>query len=106
MARFVGDMCPGPAVVPAFPGDPVRYKGQRTPAQNEREFRHIVELAVPPGGFRARLDEMYAFHASHGLEPRRGRGQRRGDQDFVRWCFAGRSHAEAFATAFGGKLIK
>ena len=37
-----------------------------------------------------------------GIEVRRGRGQRRNDQDYVRWCFANREDAEAFVKRFGG----
>ena len=37
-------------------------RGERTAAQNEREFPHIVELAVPPTGFGVKLNSMYEFH--------------------------------------------
>jgi len=76
--------------------------GERTAAQNEREFPHIVELQVPPNGFGAQLDAMYEFHRKRDLEARRGRGERREERNFVRWCFANRSDAEAFAKTFGG----
>jgi hypothetical protein len=33
-----------------------------TAPMNERDYPHIVELALPPGGFRARSDTMLAFH--------------------------------------------
>ena len=78
-------------------------KGERTGAQNERDYPNIVKLAVPPNGFGAKLDAMYEFHRSRGLDDRRGRGQRRDNQDCVRWCIANRSDAEAFEKAFGGK---
>jgi hypothetical protein len=55
-------------------------------------------------GFSVKLDAMHAFHRERGIEAHRGRGQRRDNQDYVRWCFARRSDAEAFAKAFGGKL--
>jgi hypothetical protein len=78
-------------------------KGKRTVAQNERDYPHIVELAVPPNGFGAALDAMYEFHRTRGLTDRRGRGVRRDGQDFVRWCFANPADAEDFAKVFGGK---
>ena len=78
-------------------------RGERTAAQNERDFPNIVELEVPPNGFGVKLDAMYEFHRERGLEPRRGRGQRRGNQDFVRWCFGNRADARDFAKAFSGK---
>jgi hypothetical protein len=80
-------------------------RGERTAAQNEREFPHIVEMAVPPGGFRAQLDSMYDFHRERDIEARRGRGQRRDNQDFVRWCFGNHDDAEDFKKLFGGTLI-
>jgi hypothetical protein len=77
-------------------------KGRRTPVQNEREYPHIVEMAVPPNGLGTKLDAMYDFHRERGIEARRGRGSRRDVQDFVWCCFANRSDADAFQKAFGG----
>ena len=81
----------------------MRRRGERTTAQNERDFPKIVELEVPPNGFGVKLDSMYEFHRQRGLETLRGRGQRRDNQDYVRWCFANRGDAEVFAKVFGGK---
>ena len=72
---------------------------------NERNYPHIVELALPAGGFGSALDTFDAFHRERGLENRRGRRQRRDEQEFVRWCFGDRSDAEAFAKRFGGVVI-
>jgi hypothetical protein len=55
---------------------------------NERDYPHIVELAVPEGGFRRTLDALYEWHGERGIESRRGRGQRRDDREYLRWCFA------------------
>jgi hypothetical protein len=82
-----------------------RRKGERTSRANERDFPNIVELPVPPNGFGAKLDLIHQFHDERGLDSRQGRGQRRDEQDFVRWCFADRVDAEAFATAFGGPWL-
>ena len=63
----------------------VRRKGERTSRANERHFPNIVELQVPPNGFGAKLDLFYRFRLDRGLQARHGRGQRRGEHDFVRW---------------------
>jgi hypothetical protein len=80
-------------------------RGERTTAQNQRDFPHIVEMSVPPSGFGVRLDSMYQFLRERNIEARRGRGQRRDDRDFIRWCFANRPDAEDFAKSFGGRFI-
>jgi hypothetical protein len=76
-----------------------------TAAQNERRYRHIVEVPIPPNGLGATLVAMHAFHRERGLELRRGRGRRREECDYVRWCFADRTDAEDFQKRFGGNTI-
>jgi hypothetical protein len=44
--------------------------GERTAAQNERDFPNIVELEAPPNGFGVKLDSMYEFHRQRGLRTR------------------------------------
>jgi hypothetical protein len=39
-----------------------RRKREITGLTNERDFPHLVELAVPPGGFRSAFLEFDAFH--------------------------------------------
>lgn len=68
----------------------------------ERDFPHIVEIVVPPGGLGKRLDLMYDWHRSRGTEAHRGGRRREEDRDIIRWCFADRALADAFAAAFGG----
>jgi hypothetical protein len=82
-----------------------RRKGEITARMNERDFPHIVELALPEGGYGNRLEDFEMFHRSRGIESRRGRRQRRNEQEFVRWCFAERTDAAAFAWLFGGTLM-
>ena len=82
-----------------------RRRGERTAAENERQFLHSVEMAVPPNGFGVTLDAMYQFHRERALEAHRGRGERRDGHDFVRWCFAEQSDAETFANTFGGEVV-
>ena len=50
-----------------------RRKGEITGHMNERNFPHVVELALPPGGFRSRSSEFEAFHRVLGIPIRRGR---------------------------------
>ena len=49
-----------------------RRKGEITARINQRDYPHIVELAVPSSGFRSKSDEMVAFHRKRGIEARRG----------------------------------
>ena len=62
-----------------------RRKGKQTARTNERECPHIVELAVP---FR-----------------RRGRRQWRGEQEYVRFCFADAATVDAFQASFSGERV-
>jgi hypothetical protein len=39
-----------------------RYKGRTRQKAIEREFPHVVEIAVPPRGLGAQLDAMHHFH--------------------------------------------
>jgi hypothetical protein len=82
-----------------------RRKREITPRMNERDFPHIVELALPQGGFGPKLDAMHTFHHDHGIESRRGTRQQRNEQEFVRWCFADLNVAADFANRFGGWLV-
>jgi hypothetical protein len=63
-------------------------------------------MAVPPGGFRKRLDTMYEWHRSRDIEARRGQGRHEDDRDYVRWCFADPHITTAFAAEFGGTVIR
>ena len=51
---------------------------------NEQDYPHIVELALPPGGFRSRSDAMLAFHRERGIQIRRGQGRNDDSQFYVR----------------------
>ena len=74
-----------------------------TARMNERDYPHIVELARPPGGFRARSDAMLAFHRERHIQIRRGLGRNDDGQFYVRYCFADPAHADAFHDRFGGE---
>ena len=45
-------------------------KGEITARMNERDHPHVVEPALPSGGFRPSSDEMQAFHRERGVESR------------------------------------
>ena len=53
-----------------------RYKGRMSPKAIEREFPHVVEIAVPPGGLGAQLDAMHYFRRARGIEACLGLGLR------------------------------
>lgn len=77
-----------------------RYKGQLSATMNERNFPHIVENVVPPGGLGKTLDAMYDFHFRHGIQAKRGQGRYTKGQNLIRWCFADAETAAAFSTEF------
>src|SRR5262249_51560369 len=54
-----------------------RRKFEITAHMNERNFPHIVELELPPGGFRTQSLEFEAFHREHHILIRRGRSDAR-----------------------------
>lgn len=61
-----------------------RYKGRSGAKSVERKFPHIVEMAVPLGGFGKRLDDMHEWHRARDIEPRHGRGWHEDECDYVR----------------------
>jgi hypothetical protein len=83
-----------------------RRKGEITVRINERDFLHIVELALPEGGFGRTLDAIHDFHRLRGIEDWRGRRVRRDEQECVRWCFASVTDADDFAKQFGGSRVQ
>jgi hypothetical protein len=87
---------------PEMAGEMTRRKVEITARMNERDYPHIVELALPPGGFRSRSDAMLAFHRERGIQIRRGQGRNDDGQFYVRYCFADPIHADAFCDQFGG----
>jgi hypothetical protein len=82
----------------------MRYKGRPSSKSMEREFPHVVEIAVPLGGLGKRLDAMHDFHSVCGIKPCLGRGRRDDTQDYLRWYFSEPKTAAAFAEKFGGRL--
>ena len=64
-----------------------RRKSEITGHMNERDFPHLVELALPPGGIRDQSLEFNAFHHECGIPIRRGRVRHEVEQFHVRFCF-------------------
>jgi hypothetical protein len=82
-----------------------RRKGEIAARMNEQDYPHIVEMAVPSGGFRSKSDEMVAFHRELGIEARRGRGRNDDGQIYVRFCFTNPAHVDAFRHRFDGARL-
>jgi hypothetical protein len=82
-----------------------RYKGRMSQKAIEREFPHVVEIAVPPGGLGAQLDAMHYFHRARGIQACLGLGRREEGRDYLRWYFTRATMAVFFATEFGGTII-
>jgi hypothetical protein len=77
-----------------------------SPKAIEREFPHVVEIAVPTDGLGAQLDAMHHFHHARGVQACLGLGRRHEGRSHLRWYFTRPTMAEAFATEFGGAVIK
>src|SRR5258708_27873057 len=82
-----------------------RRKGEATGHMNEREFPHLVELELSPGGFRSQNLEFDAFHREGGIPIRRGGGRHEAEQFHVRFCFPDAATADAFRERFGGTRL-
>jgi hypothetical protein len=46
-----------------------RRKGEQTARMNERDFPHMVELPLPPGGLGGRDVDIATFHIERGVMP-------------------------------------
>jgi hypothetical protein len=72
---------------------------------NERDFPHVVELALPLEGFRGVLLEIDAFHRERRVPVRRGRNRHEIEQFHIRFCFPDTATADAFRNRFGGEYL-
>jgi len=82
-----------------------RRKREIVGLTNERDFSHLVELAVPPGGFRSAFLEFDAFHRERRIPVRRGRSRHEAEQFYIRFCFPDTAAADAFRNRFGGECL-
>ena len=83
----------------------IRRKSETSRLTNERDFPHLVELALPPEGFRDVFLEIDAFHRERHIPVRRGRSRHEVKQFFIRFCFPDAATAEAFRNRFGGECL-
>jgi len=72
---------------------------------NERDFPNLVELALPPEGFRGVLLEIDAFHRDRRIPVRRGQNRHEVKQVYIRFCFPDAATADAFRNRFGGECL-
>jgi hypothetical protein len=66
-----------------------RRKREITGLTNNRDFPHLVELAVPPGGFRSAFLEFDAFHRERRIPVRH-----EAEQFYIRFRFPDTAPAE------------
>jgi hypothetical protein len=80
-----------------------RRKFEITGHMNERDFPHLVDLALPPEGFGGAFLAIDAFHRERRIPVRRGRSRHEVKQFYVRFCFPDAVTADAFRNRFGGE---
>jgi hypothetical protein len=86
-------------------GETTRRKREIVGLTHERDFPHLVELALPPEGFRDVFLEIDAFHRERHIPVRRGRSRHEVKQFFIRFCFPDAATADAFRKRFGGECL-
>jgi hypothetical protein len=82
-----------------------RRKREMVALANERDFPHLVELAVPPEGLRDAFLEIDAFHRERRIPVRRGRSRHEVKQFYIRFCFSDAATADAFRNRFGDECL-
>jgi hypothetical protein len=80
-------------------GEMTRRKREIIGLRNERDFPHLVELALPPAGFRDVFLQIDAFHRERRIPVRRA------GVDTIRFCFPDAATADAFRNRFGGECL-
>jgi hypothetical protein len=83
----------------------VRRKSETVRFKNERDFPHVVEIALPPERFRGVLLEIDTFHRERRIPVRRGRNRHEGKQVYIRFCFPDAAVADAFRNRFGDECL-
>jgi hypothetical protein len=82
-----------------------RRKREIVGLRNERDFPYLVELALPPEGFRSVFLEIDAFHRERRIPVRRGRSRHEFEHFYIRFCFPDTATADAFRNRFGGECL-
>jgi len=89
--------------MPSCPALPNSREEPRTLPRSkfiERDFPHIVDTVVPERGLRSKQRvAIFDFHARRGIKPY-PKGRYNNDCQYIRWLFADREIAEAFAAKF------
>src|SRR5262249_9042409 len=83
----------------------IRRKSETVRLTNERDFPHLVELALSPGPFRSVVLEIDAFHRERRIPVRRGQSRQEAKQSYIRFCFPATATADAFRNRFGGECL-
>jgi hypothetical protein len=83
----------------------IRRKSEIVRLTNERDFPHLVELALPPEGFRSVFLEIDAFYRERRIPVRRGQSRHEVKQVYIRFCFPDAATADAFRNRFGGECL-
>ena len=83
----------------------IRRKSEFVRLTNERDFPYLVELALPPEGFRSVFLEIDAFHRERRIPVRRGRSRYDVKPFYIRFCFPDTATADAFRNRFGGECL-
>ena len=86
-------------------GEMTRRKREIVGLRNERDFPHLVELALPLGPFRSVFLEIDAFHRERRIPVRRGRSRYEVKPFHIRFCFPDAATADAFRNRFGGECL-
>ena len=86
-------------------GEMTRRKCEITGLANEQDFPHLVELALPTGGFSSVFLEIDTFHRDRRIPVRRGRSRHEAEQFYIRFCFSDAATADAFRNRFGGECL-
>jgi hypothetical protein len=60
-----------------------RRKREINGLANEQDFPHLVELVLPPGGFRSVFLEIDTFHRERRIQVRRGRSRHEAEQFYI-----------------------
>ena len=82
-----------------------RRKREIVGLANEQDFPHLVEFALPLGGFRSVFPEIDRFHRDRRIPVRRGRSRHEAEQFYIRFCFPDAATADAFRNRFGGECL-
>ena len=86
-------------------GKMTRRKREIVGLTNERDFPYLVELTLPPEGFRSVFLEIDTFHRERRIPVRRGRSRHDVEQFYIRFCFPDAATADAFRNRFGGECL-